>query len=163
MKYNFPSMDASTAFAFVLNADTTRKYIGPRSLTQETQITSSILGNLLDVVEEVQLARVELQNLTQTSFHSPSVEQLDLQLCFIDFKSGGKVMLTLDMSCLNRGVYPLEMIPSQLEAPADVSQKLLSQPLLAEIRAAVHSLRVGYLRIIRLCRCVSHVIEAWSG
>ncbi|KAA8526644.1 hypothetical protein F0562_008153 [Nyssa sinensis] len=159
---NFPSMDACTAFAFVLNANTTQKHIGPRSLTQEIQITSSLLGNLLDVVEEVQLAQEELQTLIQTSFHSSSVEQLDLQLCFIDFKSGRKVLLTLDVSCLNRGVYPLEIIPSQFEAPADISQKLLPQPPLAEIRAAVLSLRVGYLRILRLCRCVSQVVQAWS-
>lgn len=36
------------------------------------QITSSVLGNLLDVVEEVQAANVELQNLTYMNFHSPS-------------------------------------------------------------------------------------------
>ncbi|XP_057461184.1 uncharacterized protein LOC130751607 isoform X2 [Actinidia eriantha] len=69
---NFPNMDVCTAFAFVLNANTTRKYVGSGSLTQETQITSSVLGNLLDVIEEVQAARVELQNLAYTSFCSPS-------------------------------------------------------------------------------------------
>lgn len=36
------------------------------------QITSSVLGNLLDVVQEVQAASVELQNLTCTSFRSTS-------------------------------------------------------------------------------------------
>ncbi|XP_059670762.1 uncharacterized protein LOC132316271 [Cornus florida] len=98
----FPNLDACTAFAFVFNGDTTQKYVGPRSLMQETQITGSLLGNLLDVVEEVQLAQLELQNLIQTSFNSSSVEQLDLQLCFINFHSGRKAMLILDMSCLNR-------------------------------------------------------------
>ncbi|XP_059661289.1 uncharacterized protein LOC132307513 isoform X2 [Cornus florida] len=101
----FPNLDACTAFAFVFNGDTTQKYVGPRSLMQETQITGSLLGNLLDVVEEVQLAQLELQNLIQTSFNSSSVEQLDLQLCFINFHSGRKAMLILDMSCLNRAIY----------------------------------------------------------
>ncbi|KAI7996985.1 hypothetical protein LOK49_LG10G01824 [Camellia lanceoleosa] len=34
------------------NANTTQNYVGSRSFIRETQITSSILGNLLDVVEE---------------------------------------------------------------------------------------------------------------
>ncbi|GFZ05384.1 hypothetical protein Acr_17g0009560 [Actinidia rufa] len=107
---NFPHMDVCTAFAFVLNANATRKYVGSGNLTQETQITSSVLGNLLDVIEEVQAARFELQNLAYTSFCSPSdlnctllilaVERLELHLHFIDFKSGRKVALALDMSCL---------------------------------------------------------------
>ncbi|CAL5420019.1 unnamed protein product [Camellia sinensis] len=63
-------------------------------------ITSSVLGNLLDVVKEVQVARVELQNLTYSSSCPPSVEQLELHLHFIDFSSGRKVALILDMSCL---------------------------------------------------------------
>lgn len=36
------------------------------------QVTRSQLCNLLDVVEEVQLARFEIVNLSQTSFHTPS-------------------------------------------------------------------------------------------
>lgn len=36
------------------------------------QITSSLLSNLLDVVGEVQLAQIELRNLSKTSFHSSS-------------------------------------------------------------------------------------------
>lgn len=36
------------------------------------QRTSSFLRNLLDVVEEVQIARLEIRNLTLTSFHCPS-------------------------------------------------------------------------------------------
>lgn len=32
-------MDVCTAFAFVLNASTTRKYVGSISLTQETQVS----------------------------------------------------------------------------------------------------------------------------
>ncbi|CAL5422464.1 unnamed protein product [Camellia sinensis] len=82
------------------NANTTQNYVGSRSFIQETQITSSVLGNLLDVVKEVQVACVELQNLTYSSSCPPSVEQLELHLHFIDFSSGRKVALILDMSCL---------------------------------------------------------------
>ncbi|KAF8410894.1 hypothetical protein HHK36_003431 [Tetracentron sinense] len=90
---DFPNISACKAFVFVLNAEATRKHGGP--LTQETQITSSLLGNLLDVVEEVKVARLELPNLVQTSFDSPCVEQLDLQLYFIDFRTGRKWNLSL--------------------------------------------------------------------
>lgn len=36
------------------------------------QISSSLLGNMLDVVEEVQVARMELRNLIQGTFSSQS-------------------------------------------------------------------------------------------
>ncbi|XP_057505992.1 uncharacterized protein LOC130789283 [Actinidia eriantha] len=160
---NFPNMDVCTAFAFVLNANSTRKYVGSRSLIQETQITSSVLGNLLDVIEEVRAARVDLQNLPYTSFCSPSVERLELHLHFIDFKSGRKVALALNMSCLKWGIYPSEAIPYLLEGPAIASRKQLPEPLSAEIRAVTQTLKAGYSRIIRLCRCVSQVVQAWSG
>ncbi|KAI8552217.1 hypothetical protein RHMOL_Rhmol06G0249000 [Rhododendron molle] len=149
-----------------------------------SKITSSVLGNLLDVVQEVQGASVELQNLTYTSFHStsdihmvatcselnctlflPAVEQLELHLHFIDFNSGRKAVLSIDMSCLKWGIYPSDAVPAvppQLEGPPDVSRKLLPEPQLAEIRAAVQSLRVGYSRIMRLCRCVSELVQTWS-
>ncbi|KAF2284740.1 hypothetical protein GH714_029774 [Hevea brasiliensis] len=97
---NFPNMDACVAFACVLNAKNTKKHVGSKSFAQETQITCSLLHNLLDVVGEVQLAQLEIRNVVQTCFRSSSVEQLDLQLCFIDFNNGRKVMVTLDMTCL---------------------------------------------------------------
>lgn len=157
---NLPDMDACTAFTFVFNAESTRKYTGPKSLAEETQISSSLLGNMLDVVEEVQVARLELRNLIQSTFSSQSVEKLDLQLCFIDYKSGRKTTITFDLSCLKSGVYPSEILPSHMTAPADETHNSLSLQLLAEVRAAVQSLRVGCLRIIRACRCISQVIEA---
>ncbi|KAF8409776.1 hypothetical protein HHK36_005855 [Tetracentron sinense] len=159
---NFPNINACTAFAFVLYAETAQKRSLPKSLTQETQITSSRLGNLLDVVEEVQIARIELPNLIQTSFYSPCVEQLDLQLCFLDFKSGMKVILTLDISCLNCGIYPSEIIPSQLQSRTSTTETPLPQSLSTEITAAVGNLKSGFSRIIRLCRCVSKVVQASS-
>ncbi|CAJ2654827.1 unnamed protein product [Trifolium pratense] len=42
------------------------------------QITGSLLSNLLDVVEEVQLARVEIRNFVQ-AFNSHSVCQKSMQ------------------------------------------------------------------------------------
>uniref|UniRef100_A0A2N9EIX7 Knl1 C-terminal RWD domain-containing protein n=1 Tax=Fagus sylvatica TaxID=28930 RepID=A0A2N9EIX7_FAGSY len=190
---NFPNMDACTAFAFVLSAETTKKYVGSRSLAQETQITSSRLRNLLDVVEEVQSTQIEIRNLIQTSFHSPSVEQLDLQLCFIDFYSGQKVTLSLDMTCLNRtdisvygavetivineycsyldefqfrasssGVYPSEILPSEIQASTANPENSWPQSLIAEIRASAKDLRAGSSMIMRFCRCVSQVVQVSS-
>ncbi|KAF5482656.1 hypothetical protein F2P56_003208 [Juglans regia] len=157
---NFPNIDACTGFAFVLNAETTRKYVGSRCLAQETQISSILLCNLLDVVEEVQLTQIEVTNLIHTCFHSPSGDQLNLQLCFIDFYSGWKVMLTLDLTCLNRGVYPSEVLPNEIRAPNAGSDKSWSQSLMVEIKTAAENLRTGYSRIMRLCRCVSQVVQA---
>ncbi|XVF31940.1 hypothetical protein REPUB_Repub17cG0038200 [Reevesia pubescens] len=157
---NFPNMDACSAFAFVFNHEPTKKYVGPRSLARETQRTSSLLRNLLDVVEEVEIAWLEITNMTLTSFHSPSAKQLDLQLAFIDFDSGVKVMMTLDMTCLNCGVYPSEIQPYHFETPSAGTENLQYRPLLAEIKTAVGNLRAGYSRIIRLCRCVSQVVQS---
>lgn len=87
----YPNMDAFSAFLFALNPITTSKCTGQISMAQETQITGSLLSNLLDVVEEVQLARIEIGNLVEAKFNSQSVHQLDLQLSFIDFLGGKKV------------------------------------------------------------------------
>ncbi|KAK6286809.1 hypothetical protein POUND7_012988 [Theobroma cacao] len=157
---NFPNMDARSAFAFVFKHESTKKYGGFKSLAQETQRTSLLLTNLLDVVEEVQIAQLEIRNLTLTSFHSPSAEQLGLQLAFIDFDSGVKVMMTLDVTCLNCGVYPSEVLPYQLQTPTAGTENLQLRPLSAEIKAAVGNLRAGHSRIIRLCRCVSQVMRS---
>ncbi|KAK1405690.1 hypothetical protein POM88_005295 [Heracleum sosnowskyi] len=157
---DLPGVDARTAFAYVFGAEPTRKYVSSRSLAEETQISSLLLGNMLDVVEEVQSARLELRNLIQCTFCSETVEQLNLQLHFINLKSGKRAIFTFDLSCLKRGVYPSEIIPLIMEAPAGDEEKFCSEQLLAEVRAAVQSLRVGYLRIIRACRCISQVFEA---
>ncbi|KAK6116318.1 hypothetical protein DH2020_049945 [Rehmannia glutinosa] len=154
---SFPNMDACTAFAFVFNAETASKYIGAKTLARETQVSSSLLGTLLDVVEEVQLAQMEFQNLTQSSFCSPSAEQLHLMLCFVNFNSGRKVILTLDMSCLKRGIYPSEALPLQLGD----SEKCSSYgPIFDEIKEAIKGVKTGYMRILRLCKCVSQVVQA---
>ncbi|PPS07043.1 hypothetical protein GOBAR_AA13615 [Gossypium barbadense] len=151
---NFPNMDACSAFAFVFNHEYTTKYVGPKSLA-----TSSLLRNLLDVIEEVQIARLEIRGLILTSFHSPSAKQLDLQLAFIDFESGVKLIMSLDMTCLNCGVYPSEILPHHLQTSTSRTDDLHC-PLSIEIKAAISNLRAGYSRIIRLCRCVTQVLQS---
>ncbi|KAL5798158.1 hypothetical protein ACOSQ2_002978 [Xanthoceras sorbifolium] len=157
---NFPNMNACTAFAFVFAAESSKKSFGSKSLAQETQTTSSLLLNLLNVVEEVQLARIEIGSLTQTSFNSPHADQLDLQLSFIGFDSGRKVTVTLDMVCLKCGVYPSDILPHQLHVRTTGTPNSLPDSLSAEIKAAICNLSIGYSRIIRLCRCVSEVLQS---
>ncbi|XP_050205439.1 uncharacterized protein LOC126655347 [Mercurialis annua] len=158
----FPNMDACVAFSCVLNTKTIKKNIGYKSFAQETQVTCSLLHNLLDVVGEVQHARVEIRNLIHTSFQSSSVEQLDLQLSFLDFNNGRKVMVTLDMACLNRGVYPSDILPYQLQAFVAGAYMSLPETLSAKIKDAADGLKVGYSRIMRLCKCISQVLESSS-
>ncbi|XP_023529577.1 uncharacterized protein LOC111792394 isoform X2 [Cucurbita pepo subsp. pepo] len=159
---NFPEMNACSAFAFVLNVDKTRKCNSSRHLSKETQMMSSFLHNLLDVIEEMQIAQIEISNLILIRFYSPSDEQLDLQLSFIDFQSGKKVNLDLDVSDLSRGIYPSEVLPHKVESLAS-TQYTLSESLLNDIRTAVGNLDAGYSRILGVCRCVSEVVQRSSN
>eukprot|EP00256_Glycine_max_P068583 XP_025983178.1 uncharacterized protein LOC100808104 [Glycine max] len=156
----FPNLDGISAFVFVLHPHTTKKCTGSSIMARETQITSSLVSNLLDVVEEVQSAQIEFRNLVAAKFYSHSVQCLDLQLSFIDFCSGRRVEVTFDITCLKCGVYPAEVLPSQIHDPSSGEQKSLPSSLLDEIRTAAESVRVGYSRIIRLCRCISQVVQA---
>jgi len=63
---------------------------------------------------------------------------------------------------LSSGVYPAEVLPSQIYDPSSSSgeQKSLPSSLVDEIRTATESVRVGYSRIIRLCRCISQAVHA---
>ncbi|XP_075518696.1 uncharacterized protein LOC142552769 isoform X2 [Primulina tabacum] len=157
---NFPNMDAYTAVKFVLNAEIKCKYAGSKTLVREIQVTSSLIGTLLDVFEEVHLAQIEFQNLTESSFCSPSVEQLVLKLYFYSFIAERKVILELDMSCLKRGIYPTDILPCQIALSPDVHKCLLSESILDDIKDAFKSLKTGYTRILRLCSCVSQVVQA---
>ncbi|KAF7827186.1 uncharacterized protein G2W53_018350 [Senna tora] len=95
-------------------------------------ITSSLLSNLLDVMEEVQLARIEIRNLVQAKFYSQSVGQLDLLLSFVDLNTGRKLKVILDMTCLKCGVYPMEILPSHIYELASGEQKSLPELLEAK-------------------------------
>ncbi|XP_024968071.1 uncharacterized protein LOC112507647 [Cynara cardunculus var. scolymus] len=160
----FKDMDAFTAFRFVFSTEIMQKHVSATSLAQETQVTGSCLGNLLDVVTEIQLARIELKNLISTRFCKPLAEQLELELCFFDSKHHRKATVTLDTSCLRRGTYPSEITPSQIDIAIDEPQS--SESLKIEIAAALQDLKVGYLRIQQLCRCISKLISSpirWVG
>uniref|UniRef100_A0A803LSN4 Uncharacterized protein n=1 Tax=Chenopodium quinoa TaxID=63459 RepID=A0A803LSN4_CHEQI len=195
----FHGMDASTAFSFVLCCESNLAYSGTKTIAQETQKSSSLLHNLLDVVEEVELAMVELRNLTNTRFSQPSgilsgvIEglalmsevgvrklnddkklicckinatalacldgKLDLQLCFTDFNNGARVALSIDITCLNRGIYPAQVVPYEVQGKAARRHRSF-QLLLDNISSAVRGVRCGHMRIISLCRCVSRTIQA---
>lgn len=156
---NFKDMDASTAFGFVFDAGVTQRLVGATTLAQETQMTSSLLGNLVDVMEEIQLARIELKNLIHARFHTSLDECLDLELYFFDPNGRKKATVTLNTSCLKRGIYPSEIVPCQIFTPVDESQNSSSQSLSNEIAAAIQDLGVGFLRILRLCRCISQLVS----
>lgn len=158
----FLSMDACTAFSFVLSGDTVLTYAGLKTIAQQTQKTNSLLHNLLDVVEEVELAMTEFRHLTRSKFCQPSAGKLDLQFCFCDFKSGARVILSIDVSCLNRGVYPSPVLPYEVQGRAAGKHESF-QLLLSNIREAVRGLSCGYMRILSLCRCVSKMIQASDG
>ncbi|KAI7752311.1 hypothetical protein M8C21_015057 [Ambrosia artemisiifolia] len=147
---NFKDIDASTAFGFVFDAGLLQKHVSATSLAQATQITTSLLGNLVDVMEEIQLARIELKNLIYARFHTSSEERLDLELYFFDTNSRQKATVTLNTSCLRRGIYPSETASCQIDSTYE--------KLSAEIAGAVQGLGVGFLRILRLCRCISQLV-----
>ncbi|KAL2327167.1 hypothetical protein Fmac_020594 [Flemingia macrophylla] len=159
IKKTFPNSDVFSAFLFVFNPRIPKKCTGSRSMAREALITSSLLSNLLDVVEEVQSALIEIRNLVEAKFYSHSVKRLNLQLSFIDFYSGRKLKVTFDITCLKCGVYPADVLPSQMYDPSNAEQKSLPSSLADEVRNATQSVRVGYSRIIRLCRCISQIVQ----
>ncbi|XP_076900341.1 uncharacterized protein LOC143554480 [Bidens hawaiensis] len=117
-------MDASTAFVFVFDAALLQKHAST-NLAHETQMTTSLLGNLVDVMKEIQLARLELKNLIYARFHTSSDERLDLELYFFDSSSRKKATVTLNASCLKRGIYPSEILACEINS----SQEKLSVSL----------------------------------
>ncbi|CAI0459429.1 unnamed protein product [Linum tenue] len=153
----FPNMDACAAFAYVLNAEATKKYFGSRSLAQETRMARSLLHNLLDVVQKLQKARIESINFVDATFISASVERLDLQLSFVNVNSYTKMNVMLDMTWLKHGVYPSDIIPHSIQVSR--TKKSNSEALSAQAKAAVNNLRAGCFRILGLCRCISQAMS----
>ncbi|PIA26406.1 hypothetical protein AQUCO_09300006v1 [Aquilegia coerulea] len=152
---SFPNINACTAFAFVFN-EVIRNLVSSKSLAAETQMTRSLLHSLLLVIEEARQASIELRNLVQTIFRSPSDGLLELEFCFVDFKTGNKVKLILDVTCLNCGVYPLD-----LNSRISIIETVES--LSSEIEAAIKAPKAGCLMILRLCRSVSQVVHTTSN
>jgi len=50
------------------------------------------------------------------------------------------------------------VVTSQIFEPSGAEQKSLPASLAHEIRSATERVRVGYSRIIKLCRCISHAV-----
>nr|XP_043629284.1 uncharacterized protein LOC122600600 [Erigeron canadensis] len=159
IKKKFKDMDALTAFGFVIDSGLVQKSAGATSLSQETQVTSYLLGNLVDVMQEIQAARIELKNLIYARFCRSLEGSLNLELHFFDPNSRKRATVTLNTSCLTRGIYPSEIIACQIDIPIVESQHSSSQKLSAEIAAALEDLVVGFYRILRVCRCISHLVS----
>ncbi|KAK4802942.1 hypothetical protein SAY86_001145 [Trapa natans] len=155
----FPNMGACTAFAYVFNGEANEKMVSCRSLAQKTQVTNSLLRNLLEVAEEVHRARVEIKNLISATFHPPNERQLDLLVSFVDLHSNQRVRITLDMTCLNRGIYPSEVLPDLVKFETNG----MPQSIATEIRDAASGLAGGQQRIVRLCRCISSLVQCSSN
>nr|XP_010942553.1 uncharacterized protein LOC105060513 isoform X2 [Elaeis guineensis] len=157
----FPNMNACAAFEFVFKAKDDHRLSGSKCLQQKTLETSLLLGTLVDVLEEVQVTRMELLNLTHSTFHSHPSGQLELQLCFMNLRRGWKVTLILDMTNLNCAVYPSE--PSELQFKISGTHTTLPLSVSNEIFSALQSLQGGHLMIARFCRLISQAVRAFSG
>ncbi|KAJ6813141.1 uncharacterized protein M6B38_147350 [Iris pallida] len=154
---NFPNMNACTPFQFVLNdkdVGIVGKVASLKHLQHDTMETNLLLGVLLDVLEEILVSRMELWNLISSAFHLCCSGQLELRLCFLSFKSGRKVSLSLDLSSLNCGVYPSE--PSDLRF--QISNELPSS-ISDEIQRTIRNLPNGRPMIFRLCQSISQVVK----
>ncbi|KFK31796.1 hypothetical protein AALP_AA6G160100 [Arabis alpina] len=161
---HFPDMNVSIAFNSLFNAEYSHKYVGSNTLLEITQKTSLVLQNLLDVAEELQLARMEIPNLVQGTFDSPSAEQLHLQISFINCTNLRKVIMVFDVACLTHGKYPGDIIPHELAEVSGTKKDdgVVSEQVMNEIQSAMDNVGVGYPRILRLCRCISKSLQSQS-
>uniref|UniRef100_A0A0A9CZ31 Uncharacterized protein n=1 Tax=Arundo donax TaxID=35708 RepID=A0A0A9CZ31_ARUDO len=87
--------------------------------------------------------------------------QLALRLCFMSCKSGKRIAFTIDMTDLNRAVYPSE--PSELLIKVCEAQTTLAQASIDETMVSVRNLQPGRTMILRLCRMVSQLIYPLAG
>ncbi|CAA6670722.1 unnamed protein product [Spirodela intermedia] len=140
---SFPNMRAPTAFHAVFNeSKRTRRLSSMRCFQNEIQAASFILGNLLDVLEELQSAQVLVSSLIWST---------RLQLQFVDLKTGRKVVLALDMTDLNCRLLPLPQ--RRISEPSELRVAVLCSPAAPEdVAAAVRSLKGGRPALLRLCR-----------
>ncbi|XP_065036228.1 uncharacterized protein LOC135671854 isoform X2 [Musa acuminata AAA Group] len=152
----FHNMNAHVVFEFVFGDKGDSRVISSKCFQQKTLETSLLMGILLDVLEEVQVARMENLNLTFSTFsHTP--RQLELQLCFMNFKNGQKVTLSMDMSELKCATYPSE--PSELKYKICQAQTTLSPSLSARLMATLRSHQGKRLVILSLCRAISLLFQ----
>uniref|UniRef100_A0ACD5WTD0 Uncharacterized protein n=1 Tax=Avena sativa TaxID=4498 RepID=A0ACD5WTD0_AVESA len=158
----FPNLNASVAFNFVFKAEENLRLSDLRSLQKKTMETSLLLGNLIDVLDEIKDAKWELLNLTSADFGVDSqTGQLIFSLRFMSYKSAKRVAFTIDMTDLSRAVYPAE--PSELPIKVCQAQTTLSQPSLDTLVASIRDLQPGRVMILRLCRMVSGLVNTLPG
>ncbi|CAO2166460.1 unnamed protein product [Urochloa humidicola] len=159
IEQTFPNLDASVAFNFVFKAEESQRVCDLQSLQKMTMETSLLLGNLIDVLEEIKLAKMELLNLTSAAFVLESQTcQLGLRVCFMSFKSSKKFAFIIDMTDLNCSVYPSD--PSELLIKVCEAQTTLAQASVDETMASIRNLQPGRTVILRLCRMVSRLIHS---
>ncbi|WVZ79449.1 hypothetical protein U9M48_027025 [Paspalum notatum var. saurae] len=119
----FPNLDASVAFNFLFKAEENHRVSDLQSLQMKIMETSFLLG------------------------------QLGLRLCFMSFKSGKKIAFIIDMTDLNRSVYPSD--PSELPVKICKAQTTVSKPSIDETLTTIRNMQPGRTVILRLCRMVS--------
>nr|AIN39839.1 hypothetical protein [Zoysia matrella] len=155
----FPDLDALVAFNYVFKAEENQSVSDFQLLQKKTMETSLLLGNLVDVLDEIKFAKMKLLNLTSAAFVLESKTcQLLLYLCFMSFNSGKRIGFTIDMTDLNRCVYPSE--PSELLIKLCQAETTLSQPSIEETMVSIRNLQPGRTVILRLCRMVSQLIQS---
>ncbi|XP_047084495.1 uncharacterized protein LOC124695710 isoform X2 [Lolium rigidum] len=158
----FPNLNASVAFNFVFKPEENQRLSDLRSLQKKSMETSLLLGNLVDVLDEIDDAKGELLNLTSANFSMDSqTGQLIFSLRFMSYKSAKRVAFTIDMTDLSRAVYPAE--PSELPIKVCQAQTTLSQPSVDKLTASIRDLQPGRTMILRLCRMLSRLVNTLPG
>ncbi|CAN6448341.1 unnamed protein product [Victoria cruziana] len=158
----FPRMDACTAFSFVFGVDHVQTLHGPTCIQQEAQVAGHLLGNLLDVLEEVQLARMDIPYLLHANFDCPVAEKLELHLFFIDYNMERKATVVLNVTQLKRAMYPVDVIPSELHIQSPSLPR--SESLIySEMMDAIQKLKFGNSRISRICQVISQQFREANG
>ncbi|CDY65488.1 BnaA03g57670D [Brassica napus] len=84
------------------------------------------------------------------------------QISFVDYKILRKVSMALDMPCLTHGKRPGDVIITceLLEVSGRKRNSVALKQLMNEIEYALDGVGVGYPRILRLCRCVSKLLQS---
>ncbi|KAM0911157.1 hypothetical protein ACQ4PT_013661 [Festuca glaucescens] len=158
----FPNLNASVAFNYVFKAEENQRLSDLRSLQKKSMETNLLLGNLIDVLDEIEDAKGELLNLTSADFGVDSqTGQLIFSLRFMGCKSAKRVAFTIDMTDLSRAIYPAE--PSELPIKVCQAQTTLSQPSVDKLTASIRELQPGRTMILRLCRMLSRLVNTLPG
>ncbi|XP_074561835.1 uncharacterized protein LOC141818186 [Curcuma longa] len=152
----FQNMNAYVAFDFAFDNKDGGRITSLNCCQQKEMETSLLLGTVLDVLDEVKAASLEILNLTSSTFNKSPRGQLELQLCFINFKCGWKLILSVDLSDLKRAVYPSQ--PSELRYKICETQTIPS-PLKDTIMDTLKNMQGGHPSILRLCRSISQLVQ----